>query len=294
MPEPLLRALDLTMRRRVEGLLPATTARPLLGRGSELAQVRPYEPVEDDVRQIDWNVTARTGHAARPRAARRAGARHVAGARHLALDDLRHGRSAQGRRRRGRVAGGRLRRDPARQPARDRHVRRRRGRATLPPRQGRPGCSACCSRCAARRRREPRPRRRDLDRRGAAAGRQPGPAARATSWSSRTSAARATGAGRCSCSRGRHEVVAVEIRDPREQELPNVRRAAARRPRDRPPAAGRHLERAPARALRRRGRAGAARGRGEIASAGARHVVLSTAGDWLRELAGFLRHAGAQ
>ena len=33
----------------------------MLGRGSELAQIRPYEPVEDDVRQIDWNVTARTG-----------------------------------------------------------------------------------------------------------------------------------------------------------------------------------------------------------------------------------------
>ena len=32
-----------------------------IGRGSELAQIRPYEPVEDDVRQIDWNVTARTG-----------------------------------------------------------------------------------------------------------------------------------------------------------------------------------------------------------------------------------------
>ena len=32
----------------------------------------------------------------------------------------------------------------------------------------------------------------------------------------------------------------------------------------------------------------------EIISAGARHVVLSTDGDWLRDLTGFLRHAGAQ
>jgi hypothetical protein len=32
----------------------------------------------------------------------------------------------------------------------------------------------------------------------------------------------------------------------------------------------------------------------EIASTGARHVVLETHGDWLRHLTGFLRHAGAQ
>ena len=61
MPEPLLRALDLTIARRVDGLLPGDHRSSLLGRGSELAQIRPYEPVEDDVRQIDWNVTARTG-----------------------------------------------------------------------------------------------------------------------------------------------------------------------------------------------------------------------------------------
>ena len=61
MPEPLLRALDLTIARRVEGMLPGDHRSSLLGKGSELAQIRPYEPVEDDVRQIDWNVTARTG-----------------------------------------------------------------------------------------------------------------------------------------------------------------------------------------------------------------------------------------
>src|SRR5207253_1759789 len=33
---------------------------PLLGDGTELVQVRPYVPGDDDVRRIDWNVTART------------------------------------------------------------------------------------------------------------------------------------------------------------------------------------------------------------------------------------------
>jgi uncharacterized protein (DUF58 family) len=60
MPDALLRALELTIGRRVEGLLAGDHRSALLGRGSELAQVRPYVP-GDDVRLIDWNVTARTG-----------------------------------------------------------------------------------------------------------------------------------------------------------------------------------------------------------------------------------------
>ena len=40
----------------------------------------------------------------------------------------------------------------------------------------------------------------------------------------------------------RHEVLAVEIRDPREQELPDVGDALARRPRDRAPGARRHAQ----------------------------------------------------
>jgi uncharacterized protein (DUF58 family) len=58
--EQLLRALDITVARRMEGLLAGDYRSRLLGDGSELAQVRPYTP-GDDVRQIDWNVTARTG-----------------------------------------------------------------------------------------------------------------------------------------------------------------------------------------------------------------------------------------
>ena len=60
MAEGLLRALDVTIGRRVEGLLAGDFRSNLLGAGSELAMVRPYVP-GDDVRRIDWNVTARTG-----------------------------------------------------------------------------------------------------------------------------------------------------------------------------------------------------------------------------------------
>ena len=62
MPEPLLRALELSIGRRVDGLLAGDHRSNLLGRGTELAQVRPYVP-GDDVRLIDWNVTARTREA---------------------------------------------------------------------------------------------------------------------------------------------------------------------------------------------------------------------------------------
>src|SRR5687767_14924691 len=60
MAEGLLKALDVSMGRRVEGLLAGDFRSNLLGRGTELAMMRPYVP-GDDVRRIDWNVTARTG-----------------------------------------------------------------------------------------------------------------------------------------------------------------------------------------------------------------------------------------
>ena len=60
MAEGLLRALDVSIGRRVEGLLAGDFRSNLLGTGTELAMMRPYVP-GDDVRRIDWNVTARTG-----------------------------------------------------------------------------------------------------------------------------------------------------------------------------------------------------------------------------------------
>jgi uncharacterized protein (DUF58 family) len=55
-----LRVLELTIGRRVDGLLAGDFRSAFAGIGSELFQVRAYEP-GDDVRRIEWNVTARTG-----------------------------------------------------------------------------------------------------------------------------------------------------------------------------------------------------------------------------------------
>src|SRR5436309_11665219 len=60
MPDALLRALDVSIGRRVEGLLAGDFRSSAPGDGAELLLVRPYVP-GDDVRRIDWNVTARTG-----------------------------------------------------------------------------------------------------------------------------------------------------------------------------------------------------------------------------------------
>src|SRR5207248_7683158 len=81
---------------------------------------------------------------------------------------------------------------------------------------------------------------------------------------------------------GRHDVVAVEIRDPREQELPNAGTLWLV-----DPETGRQL-RVDTRSARLRARfaAAAADERREVermfAGAGVRHVVLTTSGDWLR------------
>jgi uncharacterized protein (DUF58 family) len=60
LPPEALRALDLTVGRRLRGLLAGDYRSHEQGDGVELAQLRPYEP-GDDVRLIEWNVTARTG-----------------------------------------------------------------------------------------------------------------------------------------------------------------------------------------------------------------------------------------
>ena len=57
-PETALRALDIHVRRRIDGVLTGDHRAVSLGGALELAQIRPYQP-GDDVRMIDWNTTAR-------------------------------------------------------------------------------------------------------------------------------------------------------------------------------------------------------------------------------------------
>ncbi len=59
-PEHALRRLELTIVRRLDGLLHGGHQGLLPGPGSEPGDSRVYVPGEDDVRRMDWAVTART------------------------------------------------------------------------------------------------------------------------------------------------------------------------------------------------------------------------------------------
>jgi uncharacterized protein (DUF58 family) len=91
---------------------------------------------------------------------------------------------------------------------------------------------------------------------------------------------------------GRHTVLGVEIRDPREQELADVGELRLV-----DPETGRQLRVDTGdRGLRERFAEAAADERAALvrtlASIGVRHVALSTEGDWLRQLTSFLRRKG--
>jgi uncharacterized protein (DUF58 family) len=60
MPAAGVQALDLLVARRAGGVLPGERPAVGVGAGTELAQLRPYQP-GDDVRQLDPSATARTG-----------------------------------------------------------------------------------------------------------------------------------------------------------------------------------------------------------------------------------------
>jgi uncharacterized protein (DUF58 family) len=88
---------------------------------------------------------------------------------------------------------------------------------------------------------------------------------------------------------GRHDVLAVEVRDPREEQLVDIGEVWFS-----DPETGRRfrVDTRDARLRRRFADAAAAERRqvaDALASAGANHVVVSTEGDWLRTLAATLR-----
>ncbi|GAA2592596.1 DUF58 domain-containing protein [Actinomadura fulvescens] len=59
-PERTLRRLELSVTRRLDGLLHGEHMGLIPGPGTELAEARLYQPGEDDIRHMDWAVTART------------------------------------------------------------------------------------------------------------------------------------------------------------------------------------------------------------------------------------------
>lgn len=288
-PVASVRRLHLSVAARLDGLLQGDHLGYLPGPGTEPAEARPYSP-GDDVRRMDWAVAARTGDpyvrdavaerelettllvdltASMSFGTVRSEKREVAVALAAAVGHLATG---PGDRLGGVVLSDRVRRVPAR-AGRQALLALLHVLETTRPVDGAGPSLAEGLRAAA----SP-PRRRGLLvvvsdlLSGAEAAGTPGP-----SW-----------AGPLRLLARRHDVLVVEVIDPRELELPAV---GMLRLVD--PESGRHLEvqtsdrrvrerYAAAAAARRSGHAAAVR------SAGAGHLVLRTDTDWLPELARFL------
>jgi uncharacterized protein (DUF58 family) len=286
MAEGLLRALDISIGRRVEGLLAGDFRSNLLGTGTELAMMRPYVP-GDDVRRIDWNVTARTGEPhVRVDLAERVLVTW------LVLDTSVSMQFGTADRRKADVAEG--------VAVAIGHLATRRGNRlgvvtfggeesrAIPPMQGRAGLVGMLSAL----RSDPAvdgPGATDL----ATALRKTGALARQRSLVVVVSDFRGERDWRRALLvlSGHHDVVAVEVRDPREQELSDVGLLYLV-----DPETGRQLRvDTRSRRLRERFAVAAAAERAELArsfaSAGVRHVALTTSGDWLRPLVTFLRRS---
>ena len=284
-PEALLRALDVVVRRRIEALLTGDHRSSAIGIGTELAQIRLYQP-GDDVRRIDWAVTARTGDIhVRDQIAERALVSW------LVLDTSPSMSFGTADRRKADVAEG--------VALAVGHVGTRHGNrlglitfgdakpVTIPSRQGRAGLLGMLATV----RREPQLEGGGATSLGEALART-GRLATSRSLIFVVSDFRGPRDWRPELIElaGRHDVVAVEIRDQREQELPDVGELWLV-----DPETGRQLRvDTSRRRLRERFASAATSERAELAallqSSGADHVVLWTSGDWLRSFAGFLRH----
>jgi uncharacterized protein (DUF58 family) len=279
-----LRSLDLAVRRRVESLIPGEHVTPSVGAGTELAQIRPYQP-GDDVRLMDWNVTARTQE---PHVRVHVGERAMTT--WMVLDTSASMTFGTTQRRKADVAEG--------VALALGHVATRRGNRLgvvgvgagepriLAPHQGRAGLLGLLATLRA----EP-----EAD---------GGGATRLADALSRLRAiTRARGLvvvvsdfrgpvdwpAPLRALRGRHGLLCAEIRDPREMELPPVGGLWMVDPET---GHQRHVNTSSGKLRRRFADASAAERAqvgAEIRSAGADHVLLTTDGDWLRELATHLR-----
>jgi uncharacterized protein (DUF58 family) len=283
LPEGFLRALDLQIGRRIDGLLAGEHRTAAIGIGTELAQIREWEP-GDDVRRIDWNATARSNTVqVRVDVAERALTSWVV------LDVSPSMRFGTADRRKWDVAEG--------VAVATGHLASRRGNRIgvvtfgaadslmLRPRQGRVGLLAVLLAV----RREPETERVGATSIGTALT-QVARVARQRSLVAVVSDFRGPRDWRAPLLQlaSRHAVVAVEITDPREQELPNVGHLWLV-----DPETGRKLHvDTGRRKLRERFAAAATDERAALARAlaalGVPHLALSTAGDWLRPYAAFV------
>jgi uncharacterized protein (DUF58 family) len=283
-PPAVLRSLDLAVLRRVESMIPGEHLTPQVGAGTELATIRPYRP-GDDVRHIDWNVTARMQE---PHVRVHVGERALTA--WIVLDASASMTFGTAERRKADVAEG--------VALAVGHVATRRGNRlgvaafgagdpkVLRPRQGRLGLLQLLAELRA----EPAPDGLGATSLGgaieavAAAARARGLVVVISDFRGERDWERPLRA-----LRARHGVLAVEVRDPRELELTPMGDLWLV-----DPETGRQLQvNTSRRGVRRRFAQAALAEREDVAAAlrrgGAEHLVLSTAGDWLRDLAGHLR-----
>ena len=282
-PEKALRALDITVRRRIESLLAGEHRSASLGIAMELAQVRPYQP-GDDVRLIDWNATARMNEPhVRLHVAERALTTW------LVFDGSASMGFGTALRRKADVAEGVV--------LAVGHVASRRGNRLglmsyghedplfVPPRQGRVGLVGVLLQMQDLAAREDATTPALSDGLGDALDRAR-QRARERALVVIVSDLRGPRdwAGRLRELCVRHDVIVCEIRDPAEEQLPNVGEVVLM-----DPETGTHVRVDTGRKrLRERYAAAAAEDRElvarDIRSAGAHHLILSTGDDWLRPL----------
>ena len=280
MPARAVARLDLTLARHSTGVLPGEHRTLGVGTGTELAQLRPYEP-GDDLRQLDAAASART---AVPHVRQHVPERAMTT--WLALDVSASMAFGTGARLKADVAEGvalvmaqvAVRRGGRLGVATSGATRAR----LLPPRGGRRAVAAV----------------RRLIAEGVAADDAPSPVTLAETLGRIERISRTRGLvvvasdlrddgwqGPLRRLAARHSTVVVEISDPREAELPDAGHLLMV-----DPETGRRVEVDTSSPRLRRDFAAAERARREsvrvaIRRAGADHVTLSTSDDWLRELA---------